>query len=137
MYLESLLAFLTNIVLLKQVIHLTALLWKGKNSLSKPSGHTSAAEVQLHTFLTLALDVGEWLTSCPGHFNSITQWRRGRMSPEMAWTFWRRESSLPLTWFKPPTSRLLPSHYTNYATMAIVPWSLRNKNDNEMENFNV
>jgi hypothetical protein len=24
------------------------------------------AEVQLHAFLTLAQDAGEWLTSCPG-----------------------------------------------------------------------
>jgi len=69
----------TNTVLLKQVTHLKALLYTGKDSLSKPSGHTSAAEVQLHTFLTLALDVDEWLTSCPGHFNPITQWRRGRI----------------------------------------------------------
>jgi hypothetical protein len=59
-------------VLLKQVTHQKVLLCKG---------HTSAAEVQLHTFLTWALDVGQWLTSCPGHFNPITQWRRGRMSP--------------------------------------------------------
>jgi hypothetical protein len=25
-------------------------------------------EVQLHLFLTLALDAGEWSTSCPGSF---------------------------------------------------------------------
>ena len=30
--------------------------------------HTGAAEVQLHSFLTVALDGGEWLTSRSGHF---------------------------------------------------------------------
>jgi hypothetical protein len=28
------------------------------------------AEVQLHAFLTLALDGGEWWASCPGHFTT-------------------------------------------------------------------
>jgi hypothetical protein len=37
--------------------------------------------VQLHTFLTLALDEGEWLASCPGRINSGAYWIRSWMGP--------------------------------------------------------
>ena len=37
-----------------------------KPSLSTPWGYTKKAEVQLHSFLTSALDGGKWLTSRPG-----------------------------------------------------------------------
>jgi len=32
-----------------------------------PCRHRGKAEVQLHSFLTPAVDGSEWLTSCPGH----------------------------------------------------------------------
>jgi len=30
--------------------------------------HIGRVEAYLHAFLTLALDGGEWMVSCPGHF---------------------------------------------------------------------
>jgi hypothetical protein len=36
--------------------------------LSMTWGHTRKVEVQLHTFLTSALDTGQWLTSRPDRF---------------------------------------------------------------------
>jgi len=36
--------------------------------LSMPCRHNGGAEVQLHSFLTLATKWRRWLTSCPGHF---------------------------------------------------------------------
>jgi hypothetical protein len=39
-----------------------------KFSLSTQGRHIWKAEVYLHSFLTLALDGGAWLTSHPGHF---------------------------------------------------------------------
>lgn len=43
---------------------------KTKLSLSTPRKHTRGAEVQVHSFLTLALEGDEWSTSCPGHVTS-------------------------------------------------------------------
>jgi hypothetical protein len=36
-------------------------------SLSLPGRHAGGVEVYFHTFLTLALDLSEWSTSCTGH----------------------------------------------------------------------
>ena len=34
----------------------------------------SGFEIQLHSFLILALDRGQWLASRPGYFTSCTHW---------------------------------------------------------------
>lgn len=40
---------------------------KARLSVYKPQRHVGGVEVYLHSDLTLALDGGKWLVSCPGH----------------------------------------------------------------------
>jgi len=51
------------------------------------------AEVYLHSFLTWAVDGGEWLTSRPGRFTPGKKTGSGRTS-QPVWTFWRTEKYL-------------------------------------------
>jgi len=48
--------------------------------------------VQLHTFLTLALDRGEWSASYPHHFRQKPpvpiRWKAG-WNPKPVWTAWK------------------------------------------------
>jgi len=59
-------------------------MWENPNvsSLSAPRRRIGAAEVQLHSFLTSALDTDEWSTSRPGHFTPVTIEEDTRWAPE-------------------------------------------------------
>jgi hypothetical protein len=51
-------------------------------------------EVQVHAFLTPALDGGEWSASRPGHFIPLDEvprirWIEAGWAPEPVWTRWR------------------------------------------------
>jgi len=55
----------------------------------------------LNTFLTSALDGSEWSTSHPGRFISkkeplVPIGEEAGWEPELVWTEWQREKSLPL-----------------------------------------
>jgi hypothetical protein len=55
--------------------------------------------VQLHSFLTFALDGGAWLAPCPGRFTSVerapfTFVEKAGWVPEPVWTSYRREKSV-------------------------------------------
>jgi hypothetical protein len=58
-------------------------------------------EIQLHTFLTLALDGGEWSASHPSHFTPekralVPTIKEAGWNPELVWTWWQREKFLVL-----------------------------------------
>jgi len=59
-------------------------MWENPNvsSLSTPRRRKGAAEVQLHSFLTSALDTDEWSTSRPGHFTLVPIQGNTRWTPE-------------------------------------------------------
>lgn len=75
-------------------------------SLFTPWRHVSEVEVELHLFLTWALDWSEWSSLCPGYFQPLdktpvpTEFEVG-CAPESAWTFGEDENLLPLTGFEP------------------------------------
>jgi hypothetical protein len=54
-------------------------------------------EVQLHSFLTSALDGGECLASRLDRFTPIPNQQEAGWAPEPVATFWRREKSLAHT----------------------------------------
>jgi hypothetical protein len=75
-------------------------------------------EVQLQAFLTSALCGGEWSTSysftlSPGERTPITHCMSW-LNPELAWTLWRREKSVPLPEIE-PSFLGCPTHYTECA----------------------
>jgi len=65
-----------------------------------PGRHTEVVEVQLHTFLTLALDEGECSVSCPSHFNLReralgTHWIGGWVGPRASLDMAKRKIPCP------------------------------------------
>jgi hypothetical protein len=46
-------------------------------------------EVQLHAFLTLTLDGGEWSASHPGCFIPISTGEKAGWAPELVWMWWQ------------------------------------------------
>ena len=96
---------------------------KGKivpvNAMKKCRG----AEVQLHPFLTSALDGGMWSTSCPGYITPSKEppysWHRTLGGPRSQFgPFWRREHVLPLPGFEPRTTQSFASRYTIHSVPA-------------------
>lgn len=74
---------------------------KGKAFIANNIQHTGEAEVEFHSFLTLAQTGAEWLTSRPSHFTPppssggkypITQWIWWVLEPFLM--FWKTEKSL-------------------------------------------
>jgi hypothetical protein len=56
---------------------------KLKFSLSTPRRHKGRVQVWIHSFLTLVLDGGEWLTSRPGRF-TLGEERRHPLNTRLA-----------------------------------------------------
>ena len=77
--------------------------------------------MQLHSFLHLALDVGQWLTSHTGCFTpggKTPQYPLNwRLDGPQSWTthFGEEKNSCPFQESNPRLSSLYPSHYTDYA----------------------
>jgi hypothetical protein len=62
-------------------------------------------EVQPHSFLTMALDGGEWSASQPGHFTPskeplVATEQEAEWAPEPVWTLQRSKISYPLPGMK-------------------------------------
>ena len=80
-------------------------------------------EVYLHSFLTSALDGGEWCGSCPAHFKARksvprTLYLEARWAPELLCTFLRAERYFaPIgNWTtNPQLSSPYPNNYATYA----------------------
>jgi hypothetical protein len=63
-------------------------------------------KVQIHSFLSMALDGGEWVVSGPGCFTPgkgalRTHWIGGWEDPKTYWMIWRTENLLLLPRIKP------------------------------------
>jgi len=58
--------------------------------------HIEEVEVQLHSFLSSAIDGVEYSTSIPGRLTYGAHWNRGWVNPEPVRTSWRRDTSLTL-----------------------------------------
>ena len=96
-------------------------------SLPMPWRHKEGVKVQFQPFLTLALDGGEWLSSCHGCF---TPWERTPLPINreagytLVWTFWRREKSLAPTWIRTLGHLAVKCCYTHYAILPPShPWA--------------
>ena len=96
---------------------------RSKVSLSTPRTHIWGAKVQLHSFLTLVLDGGEWLP-CPSRFTPgertlVPTEQEAGWTPELVWSFWRREKiPCPYPDSNPGPSIPQYSRYTDYANLA-------------------
>jgi len=69
-------------------------------------------EVQLHSFLTMALDGSQWSVSLPGSFSprrraTVLIEQEARSAPEAVWTYWSRENYLASVSCRPVRSQVL------------------------------
>jgi hypothetical protein len=77
-------------------------------SLSRLYRHTCEVEVQLHSFLTSALDESKWSTSSPGRLNPMNE-TQYPLDRRLGWTrsrsgrFEEQENLLTLQEFEPRT----------------------------------
>ena len=105
------------------IITVLAFMVNSKISLSTPWTHTWGVEVELHSFLTLALDGSEWLTSSsscftPGERTPVPTEQEAGWTPELVWSFCeKRKIPLTLPRFKPWTVQ--PVAFTILTTL---PW---------------
>ena len=88
--------------------------------LSAPWTRIDRAALQLHTFITSALDAGHWPSSGRGRFfsrkNSCIHWTRGVMSPEEGLdVVGVKKYLLTLSEVESPDR-----HYTNWASQALL-----------------
>jgi hypothetical protein len=87
---------------------------KVKFFLSTPSRRMVGVEVQPHSFLTSALDVGEWSNSRPGRFTlgektSVPIEYEVEWTPKSVWTFWKiKKNTLSLPGFEPRCFQPVP-----------------------------
>ena len=90
-----------------------------QGALSMPWMHTAEAGAKFNSFLTSALDTGEWSTWHPGHFTSSEEHllKRRLGGSTAGLDILEKRKICCLHWdLNPWPSRLYHIHHTNYAT---------------------